>query len=348
MTMRYAARFNDDDGAHAVIWSLYQLLLLCLLEGLSASSTFQHFKLSNLFQIAAIALFGFLAVGFWLRIVIFLPRARPFALALAAVCFIHSGISALAGSFSELRGILLVLFCVIALSTDALLVCGMRLTHGNSLEMLHQFDLPLNIEYVIARYGGLQMEILGVAVIVPNAYFPTAYPHPPLVAAGVACAGLTAVFIKILLFDADATAPERHAVRQSQGRALLFFTLSPITLFSISLLGGAFSLLLPRAGSQAGEHRARLLFGASSILFASLTATKLSHAAQQYRAHCVKAILTAIGCLATLAPILFLDLDDNSISGLIPVVWTTLVCFFVSFSQLAVNAAFFVDPATCM
>ena len=48
-TMAYASRFNDEDAAHKLLWSVYELLLMLQLEGLTAdpSSQFSLFKIAT-------------------------------------------------------------------------------------------------------------------------------------------------------------------------------------------------------------------------------------------------------------------------------------------------------------
>ena len=40
----------------------------------------------------------------------------------------------------------------------------------------------MNLEYYVNRWNDLIMELIGVAIIVPNCFYPGAFAHPPLVA----------------------------------------------------------------------------------------------------------------------------------------------------------------------
>ena len=57
--------------------------------------------------------------------------------------------------------------------------------------------LPTNLEYVVERFNGLLMEILGVAILVPNAVYPGAYDYPSRAAAGTVCAAVLVLSLKV-------------------------------------------------------------------------------------------------------------------------------------------------------
>ena len=64
-------------------------------------------------------------------------------------------------------------------------------------------------------------QVLGVAVIVPNAHFPGAYAHPSLVMLGDVLAAAMAVSIKMSIFDIEPVSMERSAFLVSRWRGAL-------------------------------------------------------------------------------------------------------------------------------
>lgn len=347
MTMRYAARFNDNDASHALLWSVFELILLLVLEGLSANPGRGCFRAGTLFQSSVFAIFLWLAFGFWFRVALRLPRARDFARAHILVATGLAGLSVAAGFFRErLRLALLVTFTLVALLTDAGLVTYMRLFAVAETT----FDVPLNIEYVVARLDGLYMEVLGVALIVPNSFYPGDFEHSTVVALGVLSAGLLAVLVKMLLFDSDATTHDKHAIRRSKLTAVTFLTIYPLGLLAISFLGGSLAVLVPAAGNKQSESipvvPLAVFFGSASSLFAILTATKLLHAPNDATTHNFKAKLTGFGAVATGLPAVFSlrvarSRETSGFLSLLPIFYVLIVCTSVVFGQLSANASHF-------
>merc|ERR1712137_1154678 len=106
----------------------------------------------------------------------------------------------------------------------------------------------MNIAYVIARFNGLFMEVLGVAVIVPNSVYPGKFTNAKAVFVCDILAVVLAVCIKMGIFDAEPTSFERHAVRRSKWAAMSFLSLNILTLISLSGVGAGITLLINSVG----------------------------------------------------------------------------------------------------
>ena len=100
----------------------------------------------------------------------------------------------------------------------------------------------------IARVN-LALQVLGVAVLVPNAFYPFSFGHAQLVLCAVTLIALLTVVLKIGVFDVEPVDVARHAVRQSAGRAFLFVTLNPLTNIGLCATGGAAAMLIPAVGT---------------------------------------------------------------------------------------------------
>jgi len=170
------------------------------------------------------------------------------------------------------------------------------------------WDVPICIEYVLSRFNGLVMEVLGVAVIVPNAIYPGSYQYSRLVFAGDVVAALLAIVLKLGFFDVEPVDAECHAVRRSQFAAVLFLHLNPFTLFGMCGSGAGIPLLLDATGrlGDAAETRfaQQVVCTASFVTWASLTATKLLHKPISSPViHRAKTIIQGAGAAACLVPL---------------------------------------------
>lgn len=112
-----------------------------------------------------------------------------------------------------------------------------------------------------------EWQVLGVAVIVPNAHFPGNFEHPSLVLFGDVLAGVMAVSLKGCIFDIEPLSVERHALyrcaappkaasfcitlaRCGRGswRAVAFLSLHPLENLTVCAIGGAMAMLIPAIG----------------------------------------------------------------------------------------------------
>jgi len=162
--------------------------------------------------------------------------------------------------------------------------------------------------YIVARFDGLFVEVLGVAVIVPNAFFPGKYAHWWHVLAGDLLAASTAALLKIGLFDVEPMTFDRHAIRRSKPAAVAFMANNAVTNFAICAIGAGMSMLIPAAGDMGrAAHSAfaqAVLCGASFVFWASLTVTKLLHRPVNQQAYSVKVLAQAAGAAGMLIPLL--------------------------------------------
>jgi len=311
-TTRYASRFKDEDAAHKLLWSIYEFLLLLMLVGVAG---------------ATVAVFLLLCIGFSGRMAVGIPRVRRF-LAFVIVC--HGLCAAFAfvalllperearyARWAPATILLLIDWIKVGIDRIARIACvdapgaspapSPRLTSGGAFWRLR--DVPLNLEYIVARYNGLFMEVLGVAVIVPNAVYPGAYAaHSGYVAACTVLAVILAVCIKMGNFDAEPASFERHAVGRSRWAALLFFSLTELMIFAICAVGTGVPALIDSVGQEGPDARNHFAQGVTSgsalLLWGSLAAVKLLHRpTSRPRMHRAKALFLGLGAAANVLPI---------------------------------------------
>jgi hypothetical protein len=127
--------------------------------------------------------------GFHLRTAVALPRARVFMVYYAQL----HGLSCLFLALAALTGHYqwLIVYSSLVLLQDPLmaLLCDGLLSPVSARVL----DIPVNIEYVITRQNELYIEALGVAVIVPNALFPTS----PSMLMSLGAAAVVALSLKV-------------------------------------------------------------------------------------------------------------------------------------------------------
>ncbi|CAK0818928.1 unnamed protein product [Prorocentrum cordatum] len=70
-SMRYAARFNDNDASHKLLWSLYQFGLLLMLEFLGAANR-------QSFEVATAGVFTLVGFVCSVRTAFHIPQVRLF------------------------------------------------------------------------------------------------------------------------------------------------------------------------------------------------------------------------------------------------------------------------------
>lgn len=156
-----------------------------------------------------------------------------------------------------------------------------------SEDLVRYVLVPANMRYLVTRYNGLAMEVLGVAVIVPNAFYPGGFALPGYVVAGDTMVAILAVMVKSLLWDAEPVAAHRHAISQSQLSELIFVSSVPLTLFSISAIGGACAIIVPQLGASGAEadtpFARTLLCAANAVFYCCLALQKALHAPRSER-----------------------------------------------------------------
>lgn len=134
-----------------------------------------------------------------------------------------------------------------------------------------QYDVPINIEYHVAKFTGAKMLLLGqpiVALVIspspdmnPNGIYTLAFFSLVLV-----------LSIKLLIFDCNVVAIKDHAIRQSRGAALLWLHLCEPSLG----IGGLMAAKNKSETPEADGH-ARLIFLAVSGLVATLVLAQSLH-----------------------------------------------------------------------
>jgi len=274
-TMRYASRFADEDGVHKLLWAGFQFGLLLLLEGFSSSgfSSSNSSSRWSLFKVTSLPMYLFVALALSRPIVVWLPRARPLA---AFYALVSLSAAALLLSLASSEGVhrpLLYIVAALAVFPDACVSLALHafLQPGGALQ--RRIGMPVNAEYLINRFEGLQLEILTVAVIVPNTVYPTRIEHTSLVVCGDVLVCVLAIALKAALFDLAPThggcADEPswatyHAIARSERTRHLFLIAQPAVALGIAITGGALAMLLKEVdqrGSSGEGTYAQALMG---------------------------------------------------------------------------------------
>ena len=81
------------------------------------------------------------------------------------------------------------------------------------------------------------MEFIGVAIIVPNTFWPWGFAHPRLVLLADATVGVLALCLKMGHFDVEPQSAERHALRVGVVRANVHMLLPAPVALGVSLTG---------------------------------------------------------------------------------------------------------------
>uniref|UniRef100_A0A7S4T1A0 Uncharacterized protein n=1 Tax=Alexandrium monilatum TaxID=311494 RepID=A0A7S4T1A0_9DINO len=334
-TMRYASRFADEDGAHKILWSAFQFGLLLLLLGL----TYHADAPWSLHKCAAVAMYLFVALGFSGRVVAFLPRGRPSAAFFAGASLAAAALLATTLPASGYGEVQMAAAAAMVLLAEPLLGLVLHM-FAPSDEVRRRIGLPVNAEYLAQRFQVLQLEVMTVAVIVPNAVYPLNAAHAACVAGAVLLACFLALALKAAIFDVAPVSLDHHAVAISERSRHLFFLAQPPILLGIALTGGAMSLLIPvvdRLGPRGSDRFAQgLMARAAAVTLGALSVEKLTHRWFKASVHLAKAAFGVLGALV-LAAWPALAAESGALQTIAVVVGTT--CLVVVF-QLALSAAF--------
>lgn len=302
-SMRYAARFNDNDASHKLLWSLYQFGLLLMLEFLGAADR-QSF---DVVTAGMFTLVGFLCS---VRIAFHIPRVRIFCSYFATVyaCMIIILIWDCV-HFHEFNSSRWCLWVCIGLSVLAdWMVIGLS-------SFFDSFNIHTSIDYIVSRFDGLFIEVLGVALIVPAAIYPGAHLHPTLVLFGEMLAVLLAIALKVGFFDVESVDFDHHAVHRAKWSAVIFVNIYPFTLFGLCMTGASLPLLITSAGTYGQTSQdifaQRLVCTASCLTWICLSVTKLLHIPKaNIYVHMAKVFVQALGAAASLLPLLSDECSD--------------------------------------
>ena len=205
-TMRYAARYDASDGAHALLWMAFTLIMMGIMMGLGACSGSGMGATDGwLFELAVVSQFVLMAAGFRARTAWHIPRARweltcsgALDLAFASLVLI-SGMHTGAASRTTLN---VAIVLTTLLSEPLLWFASARDSLG----------VRPSIMYIHERFKGLTMEVLGVAIIVPNARFPGSFAHPTLVLAAEVLVAVHAALLQVAIFDVAPNDEDQHAL----------------------------------------------------------------------------------------------------------------------------------------
>lgn len=297
-TMHYAMRFADDDGVHKVLWGAFQFGLLLLLEGFDDVDQTAPY---SLFKFLAFAMYMFVGVGFSGRIIIRLPRARRTATyfslaALAAATLMATTLPIQGFGLFQMYAV-----AAIALFADPLLSL---LNYGctSSEEARRRIAMPVNAEYLVSRWESLQIDVMAVAIVVPNTLFPTSSATTACVVCGDALTCLMAIALKASLFDVAPPDLGHHAVALKERARHLFFLSQMFITLGISLTGGAMNMLLQEVSASGASGRSdfaqRLMPAAVSLTLAAFAVSGLSHAPCRRSVHRAKAVVGFNGAIA--------------------------------------------------
>jgi hypothetical protein len=323
-TMFYSSRFGEDDASHKVIWAIVEYLLLLVLEGLGGdpAAPYSVYKLSlaSLFVLFAF-IFGRVA---WNN-----ERSRRFSLFWSLV-YALSSFFVYGTCFEE--GAEVALFTpivVIYFLAQPIFFYGVLMKADRSL-----WDVPPNLSYIVHRGNNLYVEVLAVALIVPNAIYPGSYSHQYLVFACDVIATTMALSLKWALLDVEPVEIdtfENHAFGRGRWRAMLFSKLNPLIILGLGLAGGSLHILITGIGedgllSSTPYYQASLCT-ANVLFWVSLTLTKLLHKAWNPRVFRMKCTLQGMAAVASIFPF-FLSEDFWVLVAIVVVNAATMVGIF--------------------
>lgn len=316
-TIWYAARFQDEDLSHKLIWSLFEFVLLLLLEGLSGEGD----RAMTFFNVALTLMLLVLALLFTGRAAFHVPQARAFCtvfMLLRMLCAVFAFASIWMINWRWVLG------CVIA----GLLFSSDTIAAFIFLKK-REWYVWMNKGYLVSRIDGLFMEILGVAVIVPNAVYPGLYKYSYIVAACDVLAVKLAVSIKAAIFGVEPTSYKRHAVNRGILRSLVFMKSVFIGIVALSLFGAGIPLVIKSAGTGGLSSRDPfaqvLVCSASSLFWISQALSKASHGHKlNHKIHYMKAYMQAFGSVISIVPLLFSCVSDF-----------TCLCIITAIAQVA-------------
>jgi len=310
---RYAASHGVDDGYHKLLWAAMQFLLLLVLEGQGGIPDEQW----SLYKVSLVCVYLLLAICFYGRVAKSLPRARHCALFFACKEAVDAALLLSACAVRGASETLLTLVVAGTLLSEPVLELVQRCAAPTSKKR-QDVLFPVQSIYFKSAFNHFLIEIIGVAIVVPNCLYPGAYTYQLHVVFGVISACLLTICLKQLFLDADLGCAqiEQHALLRSPLHAVLFHVLQPMPQLGIALSGVAITLLIKGAGEggEAAQHtRAQtLLCAASAAVMASLAFIDALHKPRPHcaLAHSAKVIAGLVAAASTLAVYLQGDTTD--------------------------------------
>lgn len=262
----YATRFNDEDVVHKIFWAGYGICLVSLIMHSRGEE-----NRTKLFLSVA---FGFLWIGAAnLRVAAHLQSCRVFA-----------------GSFGLGHWLIAALWCCVALvPMPANLNLALRflgaaahqfITMSTVVFVPRKYDQPMNIEYHVAKFGGIMTLAMGQTIIaLALDPLPVCKDCRPKYYLTIMLGFLLLFSLKLVVAGVESISLDSHAIRYSRPTALAWLLLcQPALLYFIVLTAGGIGSVT--AAVQAGQSTlfgSRLLcFGYAGVLF-TLLITTLQH-----------------------------------------------------------------------
>jgi len=274
-----------------------------MLEGLSADSDFGQ----KFFCASTACMFLVMAFPFNYRAGKHNPEARAFCYHVAtchciSACLFTAAIHP--GPQSEMGFACQMIAVVLQLAIEPLFAVMITI-RGKPWLSVH-----LSRGYIVSRIDGLFMEVLGVAVFVPNAIYPNLYTHSALVIAGDLLAVKLASSIKTVIFDVAPLEKRNHAINLGHARRLLFFFCATMIMVALAMFGASLPLITASAGKEGLWSREpfcqRLMCAAACLFWIALASLKLlHHYASNRRVHEYKALHQFVGAIVSCFPLFF-------------------------------------------
>jgi len=325
---RYAARFNDDDLAHKLNWSLLEFVLLLMLLGLGApdGGTGRW----ALFKVAAAGVFFLLGFAFWGRMAAGIPKVRGFCLCGAMVQLTCAVLMLYTCLTANRRSAILWAVCLISTSAQLWMAC-IRLCIPEKLEEYgFQFAAP-NLQYMIKRFDDIFMEVLCVALLVPKSMdlWDSTKAGQAIVATLLSV--ILAVMFKMQYFDMEFLDVSQHAASQSGWHRYIYFAwIHTFLLAGLVGTGAGLPRLIHAVADPDLPHKSfvrRLVCGSVCLVWLCLGVANFGHSpASPHIIHNVKAVVQFLGSALMMLP-LAAGLDD--LQTTIAVVAASVMIVFV-------------------
>jgi len=239
---RYTARFNDDDLAHKLNWSLLEFVLLLMLVGLGApdGGTGRW----ALFKVAAAGVFFLLGFAFWGRMAAGVPEARGFCLIAAMVQLTCAVLMLYTCLTATRRSAILWAVCLISPSARLWTMC-IKSCISQEVDEDGADEGSPNTEYILKRFDDIFMEVLCVALLVPKSISLWDSPKADQEIAATLLAVILAVMFKIGYFDMEPMDCSRHAADKSSLLRYVYFAwIHPLMLAGLVGTGAGLPLLI--------------------------------------------------------------------------------------------------------
>mmetsp|Transcript_31918 Transcript_31918/g.77785 ORF Transcript_31918/g.77785 Transcript_31918/m.77785 type:complete len:494 (-) Transcript_31918:268-1749(-) len=278
-TTDYSSRFDNDDLAHKLFWAMYGIGVLGILMHTTGGCMSTN---AAYFSLCIGAVYGLLACHYF-RNAIALPRCRFFTSVLG---FFHLSCTMLGMLGYAFRSARPVTFWILALAYPlslAIIVIATNLVavfffKGISfIEAKRKLDLPLHIEFHIARFSTFAMMVLGQLALAIALHPEQGFESRMGLYSAVCVAFFLLVSMKLFIFDVDYYDVEDHAIRRSVSTGLAWLILYPMGVACIALMGSGIALLVACVGKSnkyTDEEFAQWLTCSSLAIFLCIVAVQ--------------------------------------------------------------------------